>query len=284
MTDQPSPWSREAGAAAPTPPSAWLPPTTPPPPPPPSVGSVQPAPYVNAPVGKKRRGAALAIAAAAVALVVGLVAVLASRNGSKTNSVQPFPTTQVPPSTVELPPLRSIPLEPTLDRFDIRADDAPGATKTSFDSSLIRVCAEIPALEGVSSSSNGATLGFPIDAADTTAMRAASLTGSFATEAKATQWFESAVAITVGCQYTHSNNAVEKVSGVEPTTRPSGMRIVRFSWSWRGGGLNEVGDDVYFLYRQYVGVVNCQITSETIDTARCDAIIDAYAKRIETSA
>jgi hypothetical protein len=267
MTDQPSPWSREAGAAAPAPPSAWLPPTTPPPPPPPpSVGSARPAPYVNTPIGKKRRGAAIAIAVAGVALVVGLVAVLAIRKGSKTNSVQPFPTTQVPPSTVEPPPLRSIPLDPTL------------------DSSLIRVCAEIPALEGVTSSSNGATLGFPIDVADSTAMRAASLTGSFATAAKATQWFDSAVAIAVGCQYTHSNNAVEKVSSVEPTTRPSGLRIVRFSWNWRGGGVNEVGDDTYFLFRQYVGVVNCQITSETIDTPRCDAIINAYAKRMETAA
>jgi hypothetical protein len=284
----PSPWSREAGiaaAAAPAPPSAWAPPTSAAPPPA-SAATAAPAtvwpPHANAPAPKKGRTVAVAIGAGAAALLIGIVAFVATRDGEKATSVQPFPTTQLPPSTIA-PPLDSIPVESTLDRFDVKQDDVPGATANGYGGNLIRVCSETPALEGASSVSNGASLGFPIGAADSTAMRAASVTGRFETDLEATLWFDRAVAVTGGCQFTHSNNAVEKVTSVEPTTRPSGMRVVRFSWSWRGGGLNEVGDDVYFLYRRYVGVVNCQIAGETIDTTRCDAIVESYAKRMEAA-
>jgi hypothetical protein len=275
-----------AAAATPAPPSAWAPPTVPAPPPPPVTAAVS-QPYTSVPLSKKRRGVGVAVGAVAAALVVGIIALAATRKGTSSTSVKPLPTTQVPrstnaPSTVA-PAIDSTPIDTTLDRFDIKQTDAPGAIANGFGGNLIRVCSETPALEGVASASNGASLAFPADTADGTAMRAASLTGRFETEVEATLWFDRAVAITVGCEFPHSNGAVEKVTDVVPTTRPSGMRIVRFSWSWRGGSLNEVGDDVYFLYRQHAGVVNCQIAGETIDATRCDAMIDAYAKRMETA-
>jgi hypothetical protein len=244
--------------------------------------------YVNVPLPKKRGRIGIAIGAIVAVLVVGIVA-LVSRGGNKNdNTVKRFPTTQVPRSTIVpstiAPAIDSTPVDSALDRLDITANDAAGAIANGFGGNLIRVCSETPALEGAARASNGASLGFPADVANSTAMRASSLTGRFETEVDATLWFDRAVAIKVGCEFPHSNGAVEKVTDVVPTTRTTGMRIVRFSWSWRGGGLNEVGDDVYFLYRQYVGVVNCQIAGETIDTTRCDALVDAYAKRMETSA
>ena len=225
-----------------------------------------------------------AIGVAVLALVGGLItAVAVARGGNDSSS----PTTSRSSSATTLADGvtdAGSPIDPALSRFDIIESDADDATEQGSSGKLIRVCNDVSALDGVPFVSPGKDIGFESASATSDAMSATSITGRFETAAAATAWFDAAVDIAERCDFRHTNGATELVTQVEPSTRPTGLRIVRFSWTWRGDFTNIVGDDIYFTLGKYVGALNCQLTGETIDVERCDELIASYAKRLESAA
>lgn len=220
---------------------------------------------------------------AALLIAGGVTAFVMARDGDSNVTSGASTTRNTTPTTLALPSLTTVPGDPALSRLDIVPGDTSDSVQSGSGGLLIRVCADIAALDGVPYVSFGGGLVFQSASATSEPMTAASLTGRFDSESAATSWFEAATKITEGCTYEHTNGATERVTGIVSTVRPSGLKVVQYAWTWHGGGINVIGEDVYFSVGKFVGIVNCQLSGETIDRARCDELIEAYATRLETA-